>query len=129
MAARFQFHLHQVGEIMGGMLILPATPDVIASFIAGADAAPEELSTIANIMPAPAMPFIPAEHHGKLVMMVYAGNVASGRRVVARFRKLAQPVTDLLRPMRVAQLRVLGGVMARVPVDATAFAHRQSRII
>jgi FAD/FMN-containing dehydrogenase len=31
--------------------------------------------------------------------------------------------------MRVAQLRVLGGAMARVPVDATAFAHRRSRIM
>jgi hypothetical protein len=31
--------------------------------------------------------------------------------------------------MRVAQLRALGGAMARVPDDATAFAHRQSRII
>ena len=31
--------------------------------------------------------------------------------------------------MRVAQLRVLGGAMARVPSDATAFAHRQSRIL
>jgi FAD/FMN-containing dehydrogenase len=31
--------------------------------------------------------------------------------------------------MRVAQLRVLGGAMARVPVDATAFAHRASRIM
>jgi hypothetical protein len=29
----------------------------------------------------------------------------------------------------VAQLRVLGGAMSRVPVDATAFAHRQSRIL
>jgi FAD/FMN-containing dehydrogenase len=29
--------------------------------------------------------------------------------------------------MRVAQLRVLGGAMARVPDDATAFAHRGSR--
>ena len=28
--------------------------------------------------------------------------------------------------MRVAQLRVLGGAMARVPADATAFAHRGS---
>jgi hypothetical protein len=27
-------------------------------------------------------------------------------------------------PMRAAQLRVLGGAMARVPADATAFAHR-----
>ena len=31
--------------------------------------------------------------------------------------------------MRVAQLRVLGGAMARVPDDATAFAHRDSRIM
>jgi len=32
-------------------------------------------------------------------------------------------------PMRVAQLRVLGGAMARVAPDATAFAHRQQRVM
>jgi berberine-like enzyme len=32
-------------------------------------------------------------------------------------------------PMRVAQLRVLGGAMARVPKDATAFAHRERRLM
>jgi FAD/FMN-containing dehydrogenase len=32
-------------------------------------------------------------------------------------------------PMRAAQFRVLGGAMARVPADATAFAHRSSRIM
>jgi FAD/FMN-containing dehydrogenase len=31
--------------------------------------------------------------------------------------------------MGAAQLRTLGGAMARVPVDATAFAHRQSPIM
>ncbi len=31
--------------------------------------------------------------------------------------------------MRVCQLRALGGAMARVPVEATAFAHRNSRIM
>jgi hypothetical protein len=31
--------------------------------------------------------------------------------------------------MAVAQLRVLGGAMARVPMEATAFAHRQRRIM
>jgi hypothetical protein len=31
--------------------------------------------------------------------------------------------------MNVTQLRVLGGAMARVPADATAFAHRGSRIM
>jgi hypothetical protein len=32
-------------------------------------------------------------------------------------------------PVRVVQLRVLGGAVARVPVDATAFAHRRSKIM
>jgi hypothetical protein len=32
-------------------------------------------------------------------------------------------------PMRVTQLRVLGGAISRRPADATAFAHRESRIM
>ncbi len=31
--------------------------------------------------------------------------------------------------MAVAQIRALGGAMARVPDDATAFAHRRSRLM
>jgi FAD/FMN-containing dehydrogenase len=31
--------------------------------------------------------------------------------------------------MRATQIRILGGAMARVPVEATAFAHRNSRIM
>ena len=177
-ATRFKFRLHEVDKIVGGMLFLPATPDVVASFIALAEAAPEELSTIANVMTAPPMPFIPAEYHGKLIvmaMLVYAGEVVAGEHVIAPFRALAKPIADMVRPMRypevyppeqegyhpvaagrtmfvdtidrsvaemilehlrastgfmaVAQLRVLGGAMARVPAEATAFAHRKSRIM
>jgi hypothetical protein len=40
------------------MLLLPATPDAIASFVEAAEDAPEELSAIANVMPAPPMPFV-----------------------------------------------------------------------
>jgi Na+/proline symporter len=70
---------------VGGMLVLPATPDVIRSFVAAAEAAPDELSTIANIMPAPPMPFMPAEMHGRLVIMAllaYAGEVEAGERAM-----------------------------------------------
>jgi FAD/FMN-containing dehydrogenase len=177
-ATRFQFRLHQVATIVGGMLLLPATPDLITGFVAEAQAAPDELSTIANIMPAPPMPFVPAEHHGQLVIMAllaYAGENEAGERAIAPFRALATPIADMVRPMRypeiyppeepgyhptavartmfvntidrgvaktlvdylessdaslrVAQLRVLGGAMARVPADTTAFAHRTSRIM
>ncbi len=177
-ATRFKFQLHEMDMVLGGMLFLPAIPDAIASFIAEAEAAPEELSTILNIMPAPPMPFLPEEVRGKMIMMammVYAGNPADGERAVAPFRKLATPYSDMIRPMRypemyppeqgeyhpiaagrtmfvdhvnrseaetiidhlqassgsmaVTQLRVLGGAMARIPADATAFAHRKSRIM
>lgn len=177
-ATRFKFQLHEVDLVLGGMLFLPAAPDTIVSFIAEAESAPEELSTIANVMTAPPMPFIPEEAHGKpiiMAMMVYAGNPEEGEKFVAPFRALAVPYADMLRPMHypemyppeeddyhpvaanrtmflervthaeaelilerlqrsrgsmaVTQLRVLGGAMARVPSDATAFAHRQSKIM
>jgi FAD/FMN-containing dehydrogenase len=175
---RFQFRLHKVNAAYGGMLILPATADTIAKFMAEAAAAPDELSGIANVMFAPPMPFLPVEVHGKLIIfaiMMYAGDAQSGERTLAPFRSIATPLADMLKPMRyqeiyqpdpedyhpvaasrtmfvdsidrsvaqtiidhlqastammkVAQLRVLGGAMARVPVDATAFAHRKSKIM
>jgi FAD/FMN-containing dehydrogenase len=48
-------------------------------------------------------------------------------------RSVAETIINYLQAssaaMSVAQLRVLGGAMARVPADATAFAHRKSRIM
>jgi FAD/FMN-containing dehydrogenase len=177
-ATRFRFRLHEVDRIVGGMLVLPATPDVIHAFVAEAESAPDELSTIANVMPAPPMPFVPEEHHGKLVvlaMLVHSGDFDAGERAVAPFRALATPIADMVKPMpypevyppdedeyhpigsvrtmsvdaidrqaaevivdnlqastasmSVAQIRVLGGAMARVPADATAFAHRDRRVM
>lgn len=177
-ATRFQFRLHELETVVGGMLMLPATADLIASFVAEAEAAPDELSIIANIMFAPPMPFVPAEHHGRLIIMAlicYAGGADAGERAIAPFRALAKPIADMVRPMpypeifppdeagyhpvaigrtmfvdainrqaaetiidhlqastapmRVTQLRVLGRAVARVPADATAFAHRQRRVM
>jgi hypothetical protein len=48
-------------------------------------------------------------------------------------RETGEAVLDHLRactaPMAVAQLRVLGGAMARVPAEATAFPHRARRVM
>src|SRR4029078_2392339 len=78
------------------------TPELIESFVALSEAAPEELTTIANVMPAPPMPFLAEEHHGKLVifgMLVYAGPAEEGMKALAPFRALATPLADLMRPM------------------------------
>jgi len=61
-ATRFHYRLHPVGTVTGGMLVLPATADVVAGFVAAAEAAPEELSTIATVMTAPPLPFLPEEY-------------------------------------------------------------------
>jgi hypothetical protein len=104
---RFKFRLHEVGSILGGMLFLPAAPEIIASFITHAEAAPEELSTIANVMTAPPMPMIPAEYHGKpiiMAMLVYAGDPEAGQGVIAPFRSLATPIVDMIKPMRYPEI-------------------------
>ena len=101
-ATRFHFRLHEVGAVYAGMLILPATVETIASFVAAAQAAPDDLTTIANVIPAPPMPFVAAEEVGKrvvLAFMVYAGPPRAGELAMAPFRALAKPIADMLRPM------------------------------
>src|SRR5262245_14738217 len=99
---RLQLRLHEISEIVGGMMILPATPEVITGFLTAAESAPDDLSTIANVMLAPPMPFVPEEHHGKPIligMFAYVGPADDGQRVLAPFRSLAEPLADMVRPM------------------------------
>jgi FAD/FMN-containing dehydrogenase len=176
---RLQYRLHEIDTILGGLLILPARPGLLRSFIAAAHNAPDELSTIAILAAAPPLPFVPPEHHGRqalIVRLVYTGDLDAGQRAIAALRALAPPLADVIAPMpyqqmyagegpapervRMAnrsmfldeldedaesmifdrvqlrpspmagvQIRVLGGAMARVPADATAFAHRQRRLM
>jgi FAD/FMN-containing dehydrogenase len=175
---RLRFRLHEIDEIVGGMLMLPASPEVIDGLLAAAEAAPEELSVIANVTKAPPMPLIPAEAHGKpivIALMVYAGDAEAGQRAIAPIRALAAPLVDMVRPVRYpemyegpegprppiaagtnvlvdslapgaaeailehleastapmagVQLRVLGGAMARIPDETTAFGHRGAKLM
>jgi FAD/FMN-containing dehydrogenase len=52
-ATRFQYRLHELHQVVRGMLLLPATPEMIAGFVAEAEAATEERSAAANLMKAP----------------------------------------------------------------------------
>ena len=106
-ATQFKFQLQPVNQILGGILVLPAEPSVIEAFVAEAQAAPDELSTIANVMTAPPMPFLPAEVHGTpivLAFIAYAGPPEEGEGVVAPLRELATPLADMVRPMSYPEL-------------------------
>ena len=99
---RFKFALHELPEVVGGMLLLPATGETVAGFMAAAAAAPEELSAVVNIMPAMPMPFIPEDQVGRLsimALMCFAGDAEAGERAMAPFRALATPMADFVKPM------------------------------
>ena len=173
----FTFRLAPVGQILGGVLLLPASREVIRGYLDYAASAPDELSTIANLMYAPPAPFVPQERVGELVLAIlvcWTGSIAEGERAMAPLRALATPVADAVSPMpypaiyqftahqaaphgasirsmfandlsdtaidaalaamqgstspfSLVQFRGLGGALARVDNDATAFAHRDKR--
>jgi FAD/FMN-containing dehydrogenase len=176
-ATRLRYRLQPLKTVIGGMLFLPATPEVVAGFVTVAGAAPDELSTNAAVMLAPPLPFLPEAFHGQQVLigsMAWAGNVGAGEKALAPFRALAPALVDTLRLMQygelflpeedfrplitsrsnfadnigiteaetildkltaseaitsIVQLRVLGGAIGRVSSDATAYAHRQRRVL
>ncbi|HET7846210.1 MAG TPA: FAD-binding oxidoreductase [Acidimicrobiia bacterium] len=176
-ATKFQYRLQPIDTIVGGMMILPATASAIVRFIAESEAAPDELSTIANVMNCPPMPFVPEDLHGSLVIMglvAWCGEVEAGKEMMKRLAGDTEPIADMTGPiaypelyppeedyhptavaktmfadsfdeataqiildrlaasdasLRVAQIRVLGGAMARIPNDDTAFAHRDRKLM
>ena len=99
---RFQFRLHPVGMILGGMILLPPTRDVLRAIGPIAASAPEELTTIAVLMPAPPAPFIPEAAQGQLalgILFVYAGDPEAGQAAIAPFRAVASPIAEVVAPM------------------------------
>ena len=176
---RFHYRLHPVPEVTGGLFVLPATPQSVAGALRALDEAPEALSGILNVMPCPPLPFAPPEVHGTTVifgMACFVGPAAEAQAAFAPLRAVAQPIADMIRPIRypemyppedpeyhplavsrtmfldsfdqslaavaleriealtstpvrVLQLRVLGGAAARVADDATAYAHRARRYL
>ena len=173
----FTYRLAPVGQILGGDLVLPATHEVIRGYLEYVASAPNELTTIANVLHAPPAPYVPPERVGELVLSIlicWTGTEAEGQQAIAPLRALATPVADAVgvmpypdiyrftahqaaphgasirsmfadtisdhaidsildamthasSPFSLVQLRGMGGAMARVRPDETAFAHRTQR--
>lgn len=98
----FTFRLARVGNVLGGMMVLPATREAVRGYLDYTPGAPDELTTMAFVMHAPPAPFIPAERIGEPVLAILAcwvGDAEAGRAALAPLYALGEPIADVIGEM------------------------------
>jgi FAD/FMN-containing dehydrogenase len=99
---RFQFRLYPVSTVLGGIVFLPLTRDVLRGLVPIAASAPESLTTISFAMGIPPLPTVPEALHGQptlAVMFVFDGEPDAGQAALGPFRRLAAPLAEVVAPM------------------------------
>ena len=100
----FEFELHEAGpEVLSGLVVHPfaAAREVLKSYRQALETAPDELTCWAVMRKAPPLPFLPAEWHGKEVLilaMCYCGDMAEGEKAAAGLRSIGKPIADVVGP-------------------------------
>jgi FAD/FMN-containing dehydrogenase len=100
----FELRLHPVGpQLVAGPVFwrMEDAPEVLRFYRDWLSDCPDELMTIAVQRRAPALPVVPPELVGQLVVAVvacYVGPVEDGERVVAPLKAHGSPVLDLCQP-------------------------------
>lgn len=96
----FTYKLHPVGPgLLAGLIVYPFKDAPVAfrkyrEFVASA---PEELTCWVVLRKAPPLPFLPADVHGKEVLvlaLLYSGDATEGEKLIAPLRKFGQPVGE-----------------------------------
>ena len=108
-----EYRLHPVGPLVFAGPVFFAAADAAQVLRGWRDLTatlPDELTTVANILVAPPVPFLPEAVHGQMVvgiLGVYAGPVEDGERAAQPLRTLAEPIADLMGPMPYAAMQCL----------------------
>jgi len=90
---RFEFRLHPVGpDVLSGLIVYPISEAkrVLQQYREFIAKAPEEISVWPVLRQAPPLPFLPAETHGKTVIvlaLLYAGDPKQGEPLIEPLRK------------------------------------------
>jgi len=100
----FEFKLHALGpEVLSGLIVHPFADaaTLLPQFRRVIAEAPDELTVWAVMRKAPPLPFIPAEWHGKEVLVFaacYSGDMKEGEKAVKALRGLGKPIADVIGP-------------------------------
>ncbi len=105
----FTFRLHQVGpQVVAGLVVHPlgSAREVLAFHQGYMKMMPDEFTCWFVMRQAPPLPTIPAEYHGKEILVLapcYCGTVADGERLTKPLREFGRPVADMVAPVPYAQ--------------------------
>src|SRR6185312_7706570 len=100
----FEFKLHALGpQVLSGLIVHPfaEAAKLLPQYRRIATEAPDELTVWAVMRKAPPLPFIPAEWHGKEVLIFaacYSGDMAEGEKATRALRSLGRPIADVVSP-------------------------------
>ena len=96
----FEFQLHPLGpEVLAGLVVYPLDQarGVLAGYREWLPKLPDEATVWIVARKAPPLPFLPAEVHGKEVLVLplfFAGDPTVGEKVLAPARRLGKPVGE-----------------------------------
>jgi FAD/FMN-containing dehydrogenase len=100
----FEFRLRKLGpEVFSGLVVHPFddAKTLLKQYRDVAADAPDELTVWCVMRKAPPLPFIPAEWHGREVLIFaacYAGSNPDGEKATKALRELGHPIADVLGP-------------------------------
>jgi hypothetical protein len=100
----FEFNCVPLGtQVLAGPIFWPMeqSGEVLRFYRDWVADAPDDLMTIVVHRKAPPLPFVPAELHGKPVVMVivcWAGDVEEGEKFIKPLREFGNPVADVCMP-------------------------------
>jgi FAD/FMN-containing dehydrogenase len=98
----FDFRLHSVGPmILSGLIVHPfaRAKELLAGYRQVALEAPDELTVWVVLRQAPPLPFLPAQVHGREILVFavyYSGAEIDGQRALEPLRRLGEPIADVI---------------------------------
>lgn len=100
----FEFKLHKLGpQVLSGLVVHPfeEAKSVLRQYREALEDAPDELTCWTVMRQAPPLPFLPAQWHGKEVLvlaMCWCGELEAGEKATAALRGIGQPIVDVVGP-------------------------------
>jgi FAD/FMN-containing dehydrogenase len=100
----FEYQLHPVKDVMAGIFFFPIdrVRDVLAFYRGYVASAPEAMGLFPAFQIAPPLPFIAEKDHGKpfiAIVSCWSGPLAKGEGEMAKLRKAAPIVAEMVAPM------------------------------